>query len=275
MFLRRSTVIASQELKLVLRDPLPLLVAIVIPIALVAFIEPAVELLFRGLGSGELGAVQAVPGMAVMFVFMGTEVMGLGFYREHGWNTWTGASQLTSKEILVGKAAVYLATNLLQLTAIFAAGIVLFGLRLDGREVAGCLVLFLVLAITAVSFGFVVTVVTKTLQQLNAANEPRRTRTRSIGRALGARRRAPRLGATHRTRHAVVLAMRGFRIVLQDGGGVAEILPSVWRSPRCSPQAEPRACLTALRVRRCQDRGRSRMMLVTGRQRAEGVFSGV
>lgn len=228
MFLRRSAVVAAQELRLVVRDPLPLLIGIALPVALIGFIEPAVGTVLRLRGTGEIGAVHAVPGMAVMFILMGTEVLGLGFYREHAWNTWERlrASPLSPREILAGKATVYLATGLFQLTAIFAAGVLVFGLRLDAAELAGCLVLVVVLAITAVCLAFVVTALTNTTQQLNAASNLAGLVVAALGGALVPVYVLPTWAQQIAPATPSYWAMRGFRIALQDGGGLVDVLPS-------------------------------------------------
>jgi ABC-2 type transport system permease protein len=179
-------------------------------------------------GGDAIGVEQAVPGMAVMFNLMRTESVGLAFYREHGWITWPRllASRLDSAEILAGKAAVHLGIGLFQLIAVFAVGVMAFGLRLDSRELAGCFILFLAVSVTTVCFGFAVTALTTTVHQLNAVANLGGLVLAALGGALVPVDALPAWAARVAPATPSYWAMRGFRILLEDGGDAVSVLPS-------------------------------------------------
>lgn len=169
MSLRRSLAITRNELRILRRDPSPLILVLVVPILVISIMRGGVGAILGFLGyHGASGADFAVPGEAVTFVFFISGFIGISFFREHGWGTWDRlrASPATTAEIMVGKVLPMCLLGVLQLAVIFAVGVGL-GLDIRGSTVGVALVgVALVLCVGAM--GMAVTAVFKTMEQINA-----------------------------------------------------------------------------------------------------------
>ncbi|HUJ76230.1 MAG TPA: ABC transporter permease, partial [bacterium] len=132
--LKRSLSLARNTIELYLSDPAPLLVFILMPIGLMAFLAPASRALLVAQGYVNAGgAEQAVPGMTVMFSFFVIGVIGVQFFREQGWGTWDRLRIASGiAEILVGKIAPGLLLLAVQLAVVFGTGSLLFHLHVAG-----------------------------------------------------------------------------------------------------------------------------------------------
>ncbi len=208
--MHRSRVVARQELVLLVRDPLPLVLLLAVPLVFIAFLKPAafLALIVEGY-PGTNGAEQAVPGAATTFSLFAVGLVGLSFFREHGWGTWPRAPLV--------------AFALLQLGFLFAAGILAFGLRVRGS--LGALALFcLPVAIASVALGLLLVGLVRTLPQLNACANLAAAVLAGMGGALMPLRLLPGWVRTVAPASPAYWAMRGFRSVLLDGGGMRALL---------------------------------------------------
>src|SRR3569623_1557854 len=89
MMLQRSTDLMHHNARLLLSDPAPLIVYIIMPIIMMAFLQPSSRtILASQVYTGANGAEQIVPGMAVFFAFLFLTSVGTAFFRDHGWGTW-------------------------------------------------------------------------------------------------------------------------------------------------------------------------------------------
>jgi len=221
----RSRVVARQELVLLVRDPLPLVLLLAVPLVFIAFLKPAafLALIVEGY-PGTNGAEQAVPGAATTFSLFAVGLVGLSFFREHGWGTWPRLRAAASvSEVFVGKVAPLVAFALLQLGFLFAAGILAFGLRVRGS--LGALALFcLPVAIASVALGLLLVGLVRTLPQLNACANLAAAVLAGMGGALMPLRLLPGWVRTVAPASPAYWAMRGFRSVLLDGGGMRALL---------------------------------------------------
>lgn len=108
MSVRRILTIAWLDLRVIFRDPVPIVTLILMPLIVMAFIKPTyrVALIEEGYVDAN-GAEQAVPGFAIMFAFFLVGAVSFSFFREHGWNTWERlrASSTTSAEVMAGNRA--------------------------------------------------------------------------------------------------------------------------------------------------------------------------
>jgi len=167
---RRVEAILSHEFKLLSRDPLPIMILVVFPLILIAFLKPLFALALRTHGyAGANGAEQVVPGEAVINGFYIVGMTSFAFFVEYGWNTWDRlrASDATSLEIIIGKALPFLAVSVSQFLLIFAIGVPLF--RLHSRGPLSALVpLVVMFAICLVALGIVVTSLCHTIAQVSA-----------------------------------------------------------------------------------------------------------
>jgi len=122
---------------------MPAVTLVIMPLLLMPFLKPAfsVALHIEGL-RGATGAEQVVPGMAVTFGFFLAGDVGLGFFREHAWNTWDRlrASPAGAGEILVGKMVTPLLLAAIQFALLFGLGGFLMGLHVQGSWLALCAV---------------------------------------------------------------------------------------------------------------------------------------
>ena len=226
MSLRRSLAVARHDLRLLLRDPAPLILLIAMPVVLMAFLRPAFESSLVAAGYDDAnGAEQAVPGVTVMFAFFLVGTVGFGFFREHGWNTWERirASWARPSEVMAGKAVTPLLMAAVQLTLLFGLGRLLFGLRVRG-PVTGLVVVGVALACCLVAFGFLLTAVCRTVMQMNALSNLGALLFAGVGGALAPLSAMPSWARTVAPVSPAYWAMRGYRDVILDGGGVGDVL---------------------------------------------------
>jgi ABC-2 type transport system permease protein len=166
---RRSLAIARQDLRVLRRDPFPVVVLVVLPLVLVPFLKPAFHLaLTLEPGPDDSGAGQAVPGMAVTFAFFLVGNASNGFFREHAWRTWdrlrAGAA---TTEIVLGKLAVPYLQALIQFCLVFGVGAVFLGLQVRGSWPA-MIGIALTYSLFLVLLGVLVTAVCRTYVQVYA-----------------------------------------------------------------------------------------------------------
>src|SRR5438093_226210 len=138
MRLSRSMSLARHEVRVLRRDPLPLVLLLAMPLAIIAFLKPALSLaLFAEGHVRATGAEQAVPGMSVTFSFFLVGFIGLVFFREHGWGTWDRLRVAAARsEILLGKLLPVAGIAAIQVAVLFVLGWAGFGLRVEGSLVA-------------------------------------------------------------------------------------------------------------------------------------------
>lgn len=226
---RRSTRIAAltrNEFRILRRDVGPVLILLAMPMVLTGFVQPAFKpiLLAQGVASAN-GAEQAVPGMAVMFAFFATSFVGFSFIREHGWNTWDRLRTMgaTSIDLILGKAIPGLAMATAQLCILFGSGRWIFGLRVRGSVVALGIVT-LGLAIAVVMLGIALTSFCRSVQQLSGFATLGAVLLAGAGGAI-----TPFATLPTPVQHVSPVtpsywAMRGYRSVLLDSGGVGSVV---------------------------------------------------
>jgi ABC-2 type transport system permease protein len=196
------------------------------PLVVMAFMRPVFRYaLESGEGyAGANGSEHAVPGMAVMFGFFMVGMTAFTFFREHGFGTWDRIRATPTRpwEVLVGKLLPFLVVILAQQLTLFALGAALFGLELRGSVVA------LVLVAGALSFCFVafavaVVALARSVQEINVLQTVGTMVFAGLGGALAPVSLLP--GPLEDLAPAVpsYWAMRGYRSVILDGGGLAEV----------------------------------------------------
>jgi len=116
-------------------DPGQFIVIVMLPVLMAAVLTPMALAVLRMKGySHANGAEQSVPGMAVLFSFTSTTLLGGAFFREHLWNTWERlrASPAQPFEIILGKCSPVFVLSLCQLSIVWGVGILAFHLRISG-----------------------------------------------------------------------------------------------------------------------------------------------
>ncbi|WP_030857678.1 ABC transporter permease [Streptomyces sp. NRRL S-37] len=225
--LTRITALVRQDVRLLLRDPAPLVVRTVMPLLIMGFMQPLFRAALRagGEAADANGAEQAVPGMAVMFLFFLVNVVGFAMFREHGWNTWDRLRASTARpaELLAARVVVPLAAAVLQLAVIFGAGGALFGLRVTGSCLA-LVVVALPLALCVVMVGMALVALCRTISQLSVIANLLALVFAGLGGALTPQSAMPDWAEPFAPAVPSYWAMRGFNEVILRGGGVADVL---------------------------------------------------
>ncbi len=223
---RRIAVITAHELRLVRRDPLPVLVLVVFPLILMAFLKPAFQpALAQGGHPHANGAEQVVPGQAVSNAFFIVSVTAFAFFSEWGFATWDRlrASAATPLEVVAGKGLPRVAMAIAQFVVVFAIGIPLFDLHVRG-PLPALAPLVAVFALCLVVLGVAVTAVCRTVQQATAFSTIGMVVFGAVGGALVPFRVLPSWAQHVAPVTPTYWAMRGFRSVILDGRSLGGVL---------------------------------------------------
>jgi ABC-2 type transport system permease protein len=210
-----------------MRSELALYVSgMVLPLVLIAFVQPILRYaLTSGEGyAGANGSEQAVPGMAVMSGFFMVGIVAYVFLREHGYGTWERLRATPARpwEIMAGKVAPFFAMALLQQLALFAAGLLFFDLRISG-SVLGLGLLAVALAVCLVALGVVVVALTRTMQQVNILQTLGAILWAGVGGAFAPVSLLPGWLAAVAPALPSYWALRGYRAVILDSGGLGAV----------------------------------------------------
>jgi len=225
---RRTSAIVGHELRLLTRDPLPIMVLVVFPLILMAFLKPTFALALAAHGyPGANGAEQVVPGEAVINGFYIVGMTSFAFFVEYGWNTWDRlrASNATSPEIIIGKALPLLAVSATQFLVIFAIGVPLFHLHSRGPFTA-LVPPIAAFATCLVMLGVMITALCRTIQQVSALAMGGLVLFGALGGALVPLEVLPGWARAVAPVTPTYWVMRGFRSVILDGHSFpAVVLP--------------------------------------------------
>lgn len=224
--LRRIGVLTAHELRMVRRDPIPVLVLVVFPLILMAFLKPAFKPALVQTGHPHAnGAEQVVPGQAVSNAFFIVSLTSFAFFSEWGFATWDRlrASAATSLEIVAGKGLPRVAMSIAQFVVVFAIGAPLFGLHARGPLLA-LAPLVAVFAVCLVTLGVAVTAVCQTVQQATAFSTIGMVVFGAVGGALVPFKVLPGWAQHVAPLTPTYWAMRGFRSVILNGRSVGGVL---------------------------------------------------
>ncbi len=226
---RRVATILAHELRLIRRDPLPVLVLVVFPLILMAFLKPAFQPLVARAGYPHAnGAEQVVPGQATANGFFVVGLTAFAFFSEWGWGTWDRlrASRATPTEIMLGKALPRVAMSVTQFVVVFLVAIPAFDLHVRGPLLA-LVPLVVAFAVCLVALGVAVTAVCTTVQQASTVATVGLVMLGAIGGALVPFNVLPGWARTVAPATPTYWAMRGFRSVILDGRGVGGVVAPV------------------------------------------------
>lgn len=222
---RHCMIIARQSGRLLAADGGTVVLMLVMPVVMMAFLQPVGKASLRSLGyTSATGAEQVVPGMAVMFGFFAVTFVAIAFFREHDWGTWNRlrASQASSVSIMLGKLTPPVMLLVGQLTVLFAAGALLFGLPLSGSP-AGLLLISVALVVCLGGLGLLITAVCSTLEQVSSITNLASIVLPGLGGALAPTESLPHWAQTIAPISPAYWALRGYQDVLLDHGGVADV----------------------------------------------------
>lgn len=221
----RSLTIARTGLKLLLADPAPMLVTVVMPLLFTAFLLPSARAQLRLAGVADAtGAEQLVPGMAVLFAFLSVQLVCTLFFREHAWGTWDRlrASSASTMDIMVGKVLPLYGCQVIQLGVLFGAGRLLFGYRPAGPVLALAVVGMVFVAVL-VAFGVMLVAVFPTMDQAMVVGSLGGMLMAGVGGAFVPASSLP--GWTQAVAHLTPAywALDALRSVTVDGAGLSEL----------------------------------------------------
>lgn len=223
---RRIVAIARHDLRVLRGDPAFLVIFTVMPLAFMAFSNKAsgAAIAVYLPGSDVNGAAFIVPGAAVLFSGFLVGNVGFGVFREHGWRTWERlrASPLSTVELILGKSVVPILCLAIQLTSLLGGGALLFDLEMRGSW-AAFVAVAVALGLMELSLGFMLLAVCRSVIQLNALANAGAMLIGGIGGAVAPVETLPGWAQAIAPATPAYWAMRGFRSVTIDGGGLSEV----------------------------------------------------
>lgn len=221
----RSLVLARLDWRLMRHDPAPLIVSVLMPIIVIAFVKPVFRLALRAQDYGSAtGAEYAVPGLAVMFSFFLVTFTSYAVFREHGWNTWDRlrSTALTDRGLILGKALPPLSLVVAQQAVVFVSGDVLYGLDVLGSGLR-LLAVTLPLSLCLVAIAFALSGICRTVQQVNAIGNLSTILLGGLGGSLAPVDLLPGWAQAISRATPTYWAIEGYRRVLLDDAGWSEI----------------------------------------------------
>ena len=223
---RTSLAIIRHEFRVMFTDPSTLIFILVIPLVMVALMRQLFDRQLAAEGfPGANGSEFAIPGMAVGFAAFGVSYAGFTFFRDHGWGTWDRlrAAPVTSVELIAGKVVPTVSVTVAQLSILFLLGGPLFGFSVTG-SVLGIALIIVVLAVSLSAFGMAVTAVSRTMQQLNAIGSVGAFGMAMLGGTWVPVAAMPGWAQAVAPAMPTYWAMKGFRSVILEGGGVGSVM---------------------------------------------------
>lgn len=164
---RRMAVLVRFDLHQLRADPLPYVMTLVTPLALMWPLTTIYRHLSLG-SAGRTGPAAAVVGLAVTYVFFLVGQTGVAVFREHGWNTWPRlrASPLTATEIVLARSVVEFMLGIVHLVLLLTLGSILYGLPFPGSPF-GVALLLAALSASMVAFGLALVAAVRTIMALS------------------------------------------------------------------------------------------------------------
>ncbi|HLS61979.1 MAG TPA: ABC transporter permease [Ruania sp.] len=165
--LGNSLAVAALDVRILRRDPAPVLVMTVVPLLFVPFLMPGARAQLVDLGHLQAtGAEYAVPGLAILFSLLNAQQVITAFFREQGWGTWhrLRIAPVPFPGLIVGKSLTALAAQCLQLVVVLVGGGLLFGYRPNGSPI-GVLVVAALFSAVMVCFGMLLFALCRTENQ--------------------------------------------------------------------------------------------------------------
>lgn len=170
------------------------------------------------------GAEQAVPGMAVMFVFFLMGNIGISFFQERYWGTWQRirSTHASDMEIVLGKVSPYCLLVVVQQVGLLVLGHWLFGLDL-GHSVAALTAVAICLAACISTLGVALATIARTQQQMNAVQTVGMVALAGIGGLLSPAHLLPYWARVIAPATPTYWAMQGYQAVLLRGGQFSQV----------------------------------------------------
>jgi ABC-2 type transport system permease protein len=213
--MRGVLLIARLEGRLMFADPFPFLLLLAMPIVLLSFLS-------QGLVGGP---AHTVPGLAAMFGLFGMAVVGLAFFRDHGWNTWDRlrASPAGPAQVMLGKVLPLLVLLVVQQALLLFLGWAFFDMPWSGSIAAAAILVGAIVAVEA-SLGMLLVTVCRTIDQLAVCSYLGALALAGFGGALAPLERLPDWVNTVAPASPVYWMGKGFRVVVVADRPLSDLL---------------------------------------------------
>jgi len=202
------------EVRLLGADPYPIVLLVAMPLVLVAFLNDGM------VG----GAEQAVPGMLVLFAFLGLYNVGMVFFRDHGWRTWgrLRTSAVATWHVVAGKTLPLVVLYLVQSAVLLGAGVWLFGMDIAGTiPTLAVVVAAVVVCLTGI--GLAVVSLCRTMNQVSAVTNLGGLVLSGLGGALAPVSALPAWAQHLAPLSPVYWALSALRGVIVDGSTLVDL----------------------------------------------------
>jgi ABC-2 type transport system permease protein len=225
----RTATLFRQNVALLLRDPAPIVITTAMPLILIAFLKGTGAAVLEQQGfMGINGAEIVVPGQVVMWAFFGVMFLATAFFTEHRWGTWDRlrASAARPIEVLLGKLLPSTALVLVQMSLLFAIGVLVFGMRVRGSW-AGLALLILASTAFMTAMAMLMVATLRTASQVQALTNLGAMVFAGLGGALGPVEVLPGWARAIAPASPGYWMIEGFRGVVLDGASLGATLRPV------------------------------------------------
>lgn len=225
---RRSLALAGHELRLMRHEIGSLSGLVLLPLVMVAFLNPVFAATLAAQGESAGGAAIAVPGMAVLFSLFLIGHIGYLFFREHHFGTWERlrASPLSPAEVIIGKSLPVVGLAVVQQLLLFVLGLWLFDLHIAGSVLA-LVAVALGLSVCLVAIGVAAAAYLRSAQRLNAVSGVLAMVLGGLGGSLTPVESLPAWAQQIAPLSPGYWAVRGYRDVILDAGSLSDVVPAV------------------------------------------------
>jgi len=224
MSLSRSAALWRHEVRIVRAEAASYLSIVLMPIIMIVFLKPFARLALQDQHVGANGSEFTVPAMATMFAFFLVGHMGFTFYaeRQQGTLERLRSSPATNAEIMIGKVVPAFGIAVVQQAVLFAVGALFIGLRLSGSWLALVLVV-IALCVCLTALGVLIASIFTNAQQLNAVVNLGTMLLAGISGAFVPVELLPGWARAVAPIAPQYWALRGYRSVILEGGGLADV----------------------------------------------------
>jgi ABC-2 type transport system permease protein len=221
--------IVRKDLDVLRRDGFAPVILVVIPLAVILFIKPAIGVVLRAEGYRHAsGLEQTLPGAVVMFAFFAMVYGADGVFREHRWNTWNRlrAAPVRPVALISGKALTPLLIILAQEAVLFGLGGLIFHLRVAG-SVPAIATVAIAYAASVAGLSELVVAYSRTYQQAVAIGNLCAIILGGLGGALTPIQTLPGWAQAISNVTPSFWAMNGFHDVILGRGNIVTVMPSI------------------------------------------------
>lgn len=221
--------LVSKEARMVARDPVVVVLLLVVPIFLALLLGDGVAPLIDPTGSTvqPRGADFAVPGYTLLFAFFQLGFLANSFVYERVWETWPRllASPAGVPTILFAKMVPYAVVSALQFIVLFSVGRLLLGMHVTGSAAALVLMVLAIMCVV-IALGFVVAALAGSIQQVNAVGNLTIVLA-ALGGVLLPIKLLPDWAQAVAPISPHYWGMDGLRSVVLESGDVVDVLPPI------------------------------------------------